>query len=232
MTALLRADRLCAWYERAQVLFDLDLRIEAGEVVALIGDNGAGKSTTLKAIMGLVQRRARQLSFGGRDLTGLEPYQIARLGIGYVPEDRRIFGDLTVQQNLDVGRQPFREHAPRWSPERLFELFAPLAHARDRSGATLSGGEQQMLALARTLMGNPLLLLMDEPSEGMAPRVVETLEQLIVHLKRQGVGVLLSEQNQDFARRVSDRACLLQKGQIAPLDLNEDSNHGPGPERL
>jgi branched-chain amino acid transport system ATP-binding protein len=133
-----------------------------------------------------------------------------------------------VQENLEVGRQPFREHAPRWTLARVFELFPVLEQARDRSGGTLSGGEQQMLTLARTLMGNPILILMDEPSEGMAPLIVEKVVNLIVELKQQGVGVLLSEQDEDFARRVSDRACLLQKGQIARLDLNEDGDHGPG----
>ena len=230
MMALLQVDRLCAWYGRAQVLFDVGLQVKAGEVVALIGDNGAGKSTTLKAIMGLVRRRAQQLRLGEHDLAGLEPFQIARLGVGYVPEDRRIFGDLTVLENLEVGRQSFREHAPRWTLQRLFELFPVLEQARHRSGGMLSGGEQQMLTLARTLMGNPNLILMDEPSEGMAPVIVETLLNLIAELKQQGIGILLSEQNEDLARQVGDRAYLLQKGQIAPLDSNEDSDHGSGPD--
>ncbi|HEU5178420.1 MAG TPA: ATP-binding cassette domain-containing protein, partial [Burkholderiales bacterium] len=161
---MLEVRGLRAGYGRAQVLFDVDLEVRAGEVVALLGRNGAGKSTTLKAIMGLVPATAGEVKFEGRELRALEPYEIARLGLGYVPEDRRIFTDLTVAENLEVGRQPPRAGAPDWSEHRLFELFPALAPLRERRGARMSGGEQQMLCIARTLAGNPRAVLLDEPS--------------------------------------------------------------------
>jgi branched-chain amino acid transport system ATP-binding protein len=206
---------LSAGYARARVLFDVDLDANRGEVVALLGRNGAGKSTTLKAIMGLVPPFSGSVVFNGERISQLQPYQIARLGLGYVPEDRRIFTDLTVAENLEVGRQPPRSAAPAWTEEKLFALFPALAGLRNRRGARMSGGEQQMLCIARTLAGNPTTILLDEPSEGLAPVVVEQVARAIVELKRAGVTVLLAEQSQHFAGRVADRAYVLEKGVIS-----------------
>jgi len=213
--ANLEVRRLNAGYGRAQVLFGVELEARAGEVVALLGRNGAGKSTTLKAIMGLVPPVSGEILFGGRNVTRLEPYEIARLGLGYVPEDRRIFTDLTVRENLEVGRRPARAGVPAWSEERLFALFPALGALRARRGARMSGGEQQMLCIARTLAGNPSAILLDEPSEGLAPVVVEQVAKAIVELKRAGLAVLLAEQSRHFAGRVADRAYLLEKGVIS-----------------
>jgi branched-chain amino acid transport system ATP-binding protein len=206
---------LSAWYGAAQILYDLDLEVGRGEVVALMGRNGAGKSTTLKTIMGLIARRRGAVRFDGRDISALEPYRIARLGLGFTPEDRRIFSDLTVMENLDVGRQPPRAAgAAAWTPERLFALFPNLAERRDHLGSQMSGGEQQMLTVARTLMGNPRAVLLDEPSEGVAPLIVEQMATTILELKQQGLSILLSEQNIHFAALVSDRVYVLEKGHI------------------
>jgi branched-chain amino acid transport system ATP-binding protein len=193
--------------------------IGRGEVVALMGRNGAGKSTTMKAVMGLIGRRSGMVCVNGRDVSALKPFEIARLGVGFVPEDRRIFSDLTVDENLDTGRQPPRffaegTEAPVWTPEALFKLFPNLAELRHRPGGRMSGGEQQMLTIARTLMGNPLVVLLDEPSEGIAPVIVEEIADTIVALKKRGLSILLSEQNVGFAQIVSDRAYMLEKGQI------------------
>ena len=214
--ATLEARGLNAGYGRARVLFDLDLEAREGEVVALLGRNGAGKSTTLKAIMGLVVPQSGKVMLGGETISHLQPYQIARLGLGYVPEDRRIFTDLTVTENLEVGRQPPRSGAPEWTEDRLFALFPALAALRQRRGARMSGGEQQMLCIARTLAGNPKAILLDEPSEGLAPVVVEQVAGAIVELKRAGVTVLLAEQSRHFADRVADRGYILEKGVISP----------------
>ncbi|MFQ6017928.1 MAG: ABC transporter ATP-binding protein [Kiloniellaceae bacterium] len=205
---------LSVFYGRAQVLFGLSLRAAEGEVVALLGRNGAGKSTTLKAIMNLIPASAGEITYAGRAIGGLPANEIARLGIGYVPEDRRIFTELTVQENLEVGCQPARAGIPAWAPERLFALFPNLAELRHRRGGEISGGEQQMLALARTLMGNPRLLLLDEPSEGLAPIIVEQMARGIAGLKAEGLTVLLCEQNPRFALGVADRAAVIEKGRI------------------
>jgi len=216
---MLTVANLNAWYGAAQILYDLSLEVGRGEVVALMGRNGAGKSTTMKAIMGLIAYRSGSIRFLGRDIGRLEAYEIARLGVGFTPEDRRIFSDLTVMENLDVGRQPPRTFpdgapAPVWTPERLFHLFPNLKEAQHRLGGRMSGGEQQMLTVARTLMGNPLLVLLDEPSEGVAPIIVEQMAHTIVALKQEGLAVLLSEQNIHFAELVADRVYVLEKGQI------------------
>jgi len=216
---MLTVEGLSAWYGAARILYDLNLEVGRGEVVALMGRNGAGKSTTMKAIMGLVDRRQGAVRFNGEDIAGRKPFEIARRGLGFTPEDRRIFVDLTVMENLDVGRQPPRRFAdgsaaPAWTPDQLFTLFPNLAELQDRPGGRMSGGEQQMLTVARTLMGNPLLVLLDEPSEGVAPLIVEQMANTILALKKQGLSILLSEQNIYFARLVADRVYVLEKGQI------------------
>lgn len=216
---LLEAKGLAAWYGAAQILFDLDINVQRGEVVALMGRNGAGKSTTLKALMGMLDKRRGAISFLGNDISRTPPYYAARMGLAFVPEDRRVFTDLTVMENLAVGRQPMRSWddgtaAPEWTPERLFKLFPNLGEMPLRPGGRMSGGEQQMLTVARALMGNPYLVLLDEPSEGVAPVIVEQMANMIIELKQQGVSILLSEQNMHFAELVSDRAYVLEKGQI------------------
>jgi branched-chain amino acid transport system ATP-binding protein len=216
---MLSVERLNAWYGAAQVLYDVNLEVGRGEVVALMGRNGAGKSTTMKSIMGLIAKRNGEVRFNGEDISRLKPHEIARRGLGFTPEDRRIFVDLTVAENLDVGRQPPRRFkdakpAPVWTPEKLYKLFPNLAEMPDRLGSRMSGGEQQMLTVARTLMGNPFVVLLDEPSEGVAPVIVEQMANTIVELKKEGLSILLSEQNVHFARMVSDRVYLLEKGQI------------------
>jgi branched-chain amino acid transport system ATP-binding protein len=211
---MLEVQSLEAWYGQAQVLFRVSLGVGAGECVALVGRNGAGKSTTMKAIMGLMTRRRGRVVFRGADIALLPPYRIGRLGLGWVPEDRRIFTDLTVRENLAVARQPEREGQAAWTPERLYALFPNLGTMPDRPGGRMSGGEQQMLTVARTLMGNPYLVLLDEPSEGVAPIIVEEMARMIAALKTAGVAILLSEQNLHFARLVSDRAVVLEKGEV------------------
>jgi branched-chain amino acid transport system ATP-binding protein len=203
-----------AWYGQAQVLFRVSLAVGAGECVALVGRNGAGKSTTMKAIMGLMARRRGSVSFRGRDITALPASRIGRLGLGWVPEARRIFTPLSVRETLAVGRQPTRDGAPTWSEDKVYALFPNLKAMPDRPGGRMSGGEQQMLTVARTLMGNPYLVLLDEPSEGVAPLIVEEMARMIVALKKEGVSVLLSEQNLHFARLVADRAVVLEKGEV------------------
>ena len=212
--ALLEVKGLRAWYGRAQILFDVDLRVARGEVVALMGRNGAGKSTTIKAIMGLLARVEGHVAFAGQSVRDLDPFQIARLGLGFVPEDRRIFSELTVMENLEVGRQQPRHGSPSWSPEKLFRVFPNLGTMPGRPGGRMSGGEQQMLTVARTLMGNPHLVLLDEPSEGIAPKIVEEMANLVLELKKEGLSVLLSEQNLHFAQLVCDRAYVIEKGQV------------------
>ena len=216
---LLKVHGLEAYYGAAQILFSVDLELAAGEVVALMGRNGAGKTTTIEAIMGLVSRRSGSVLFRDHELLRLRPHEIARLGLGFVPEDRRIFSDLTVLENLEVGRRSPRDIASNaidrnWTPDRLFQLFPNLAEARNRAAGRMSGGEQQMLTVARTLMGNPLAVLLDEPSEGIAPIIVEQMIGMILELKRSGVAILISEQNIDFAAAVADRAYVIEHGQI------------------
>src|SRR6266540_625365 len=217
--AMLEVDALKAWYGAAQILFELSFHVDRGEVVALMGRNGAGKSTTLKALMALIPQRSGTVHFLGEDISHLKAFEIARRGLGFVPEDRRIFSDLTVVENLDIGRQGARYHpdghpAPSWTPEKLFTIFPNLREMTHRRGAHMSGGEQQMLTVARTLMGNPLLVLLDEPSEGVAPVIVEQMANTIVELKARGLSLLLSEQNLHFAGLVADRVYMLEKGHI------------------
>jgi branched-chain amino acid transport system ATP-binding protein len=205
---------LNAHYGPAHILFDVGFEVGEGEVVAFLGRNGAGKSTTFRSLVGLVPRREGRILFRGTDIAAKPTHEIARAGLGYVPEDRRIFTDLTVEENLAVGLQPPRPGAPTWTPERLYALFPNLAEMRRRPGGRMSGGEQQMLTIARTLMGNPSLVLLDEPSEGLAPKIVEQMADAILAMKREGLSVLLSEQNLHFARLISDRAYIIESGRI------------------
>jgi branched-chain amino acid transport system ATP-binding protein len=210
----LEVSGLNAWYGPAHILFDLGLEVGDGEVVALLGRNGAGKSTTFKALIGLLERRSGRIVYEGREITGAPTHEIVRAGLGYVPEDRRIFTELTVEENLEVGRQASRPGAPSWTPEKLYSLFPNLAAMRNRPGGRMSGGEQQMLTIARTLMGNPGLVLLDEPSEGLAPKIVEDMATAILAMKREGLSLVISEQNLHFARLISDRAVIIERGRV------------------
>jgi len=213
--ALLELSHVETYYEDSHILFDLSLTVEAGEVVCLLGRNGAGKTTTVRSIVGLTPPRSGRITLRGRDVAGLAPFRIARLGIGFVPEDRRVFPNLTVHENLEVARQTWGSGATGgWTEERVFELFPILRERRRQAGGTLSGGEQQMLTIARTLMGNPQVLLLDEPSEGLAPLVVETLRQQLGRLKASGLTLVLAEQNVRFVSELGDRVYILEKGMV------------------
>ena len=207
---MLELEGVEAGYGLSQVLHGVSLRAEAGEVVSLLGRNGAGKSTTLKSIVGLVAVTGGRIRFDGREISGRPTHEISRLGVGYVPEERRIFSDLTVAENLLVGRKG----AGAWSAERVYDVFPKLSELAGRRAGSLSGGEQQMLTVARTLMGNPRVVLLDEPSEGLAPVIVRALGEQIAALKREGLTILLSEQNLKFAARLADRAYIIEKGLI------------------
>jgi branched-chain amino acid transport system ATP-binding protein len=211
---MLKVEDLHSYYGRAHILQGVSFRIAAGEVLVLLGRNGVGKSTTMKSLIGLVRPARGSIVFADANIAGWEPHRIARAGLGYVPEERRIFSDLTVLENLEVGRQPARGDRPAWTQDRLFALFPNLAAMRDRAGGRMSGGEQQMLTIARTLMGNPSLILLDEPSEGLSPLIVEQMAHAILALKQEGVTVLLAEQNLHFAARVADTAAVIEKGRI------------------
>ena len=210
----LSVEALNSYYGPAHILFDVALDVGAGEVVALLGRNGAGKSTTFRSIVGLVAQRSGRILFEGRDVSDQPTHAIASRGLGYVPEERRIFTDLTVDENLEVGCQPARPNAPHWTREKLFSLFPNLAEMRGRTGGRMSGGEQQMLTIARTLMGNPSLVLLDEPSEGLAPRIVEQMVEAILIMKREGLSIMVSEQNLHFTRLICDRAYIIERGRI------------------
>jgi branched-chain amino acid transport system ATP-binding protein len=224
---VLSAHGIGARYGRALVLDRVSLEIGAGESWALLGRNGAGKSTLLKTLIGLVRPSAGTIRFAGQEVAGEPPYRIARLGMGYVPEERRVFSALTVEENLEVGRRPPVPGLPPWRPERLYALFPPLSDLRDRPTGRMSGGEQQMLAIARTLMGNPTLLLLDEPSEGLAPRVLDALAASLATLRNQGLTLVLAEQNLRFAARLAEQAIVMERGKLAwqgPLSvLREDA---------
>jgi branched-chain amino acid transport system ATP-binding protein len=214
MTMKLHVEGLNSWYGRAHILFDMHLDVSAGEVVALLGRNGAGKTTTFTSIMGMLPGVTGEIVFEGTPIRGMMPHEVARLGLGYVPEDRRIFTDLTVEENLEVGRRPPRPGIEPWTAQRLYELFPNLAELSRRRGGHISGGEQQMLTIARTLMGNPSLVLLDEPSEGLAPKIVEQMAEAIITMKQHGLTTVISEQNLHFARLISDRAYIVEKGRI------------------
>lgn len=215
-----------SFYGKAHILSDLSFSIGKGEVVSLLGRNGAGKTTTMKSIMQLVRPKSGEVHFNGKNISNKAPHQVAKYGLGYVPEERRIFTDLTILENLEVGRQPAREGYPQWTQEILFELFPNLRERRHNRGKHLSGGEQQMLTIARTLMGNPMCLLLDEPSEGIAPVIVEQMVETILKIKAEGLTVVLSEQNLHFARLVADRAIIIESGEKrfdgTFSDLDED----------
>lgn len=211
---MLAVEGLHSFYGRAHILQGVSFAVAAGQVLVLLGRNGAGKSTTMKSLIGLVRPARGRIRFGGAEIAGWEPHRIARAGLGYVPEERRIFTELSVLENLEVGRQPARDGRPAWTVEALFALFPNLAELRHRAGGRMSGGEQQMLTIARTLMGNPRLLLLDEPSEGLAPVIVEQMAHAILALKAQGVTVLLAEQNLHFAARVADAAAVIETGRV------------------
>jgi branched-chain amino acid transport system ATP-binding protein len=213
--AILSVEKLNSFYGRAHILQNVSFTVSPGEVLVLLGRNGAGKSTTMKSLIGLVRPASGRIVLAGQQIAGREPYRIARLGLGYVPEERRVFADLTVAENLDVGRQMPRAGIAPWTEARLFALFPNLGPLRDRIAARMSGGEQQMLSIARTLMGNPRLILLDEPSEGLAPLIVEQMAAAILALKAEGVTVLVAEQNLHFATRVADRAVVIERGRIA-----------------
>jgi branched-chain amino acid transport system ATP-binding protein len=209
---LLRARDVYTAYGLSQVLFGVSLEVARGECVSLLGRNGVGKTTTMRSIMGLTPPARGRVEWKGRDITGRPPHEIAKAGLGFVPEDRRIFADLTVWENLDVATRARGNGG--FTLERVYELFPKLAELRDRQGGYLSGGEQQMLTIARTLMGNPELLLLDEPSEGLAPLVVDHLGEQIARLKREGLTILLAEQNVDFSLSLADRVYVLEKGVV------------------
>ena len=210
--AVLTVEELHTAYGLSRVLFGVSLHIGAGECICLLGRNGVGKTTTMRSIMGLTPAASGRIVWKGRNITRQAPFRVAELGLGFVPEDRRIFADLTVWENLDVATR--RRGADGFTVERVFELFPKLRELRDRQGGFLSGGEQQMLTIARTLMGNPELLLLDEPSEGLAPLVVEHLRQQIARLKAGGQTILLAEQNVEFSLSLADRVYVLEKGHI------------------
>jgi branched-chain amino acid transport system ATP-binding protein len=213
--ALLELSHVETYYDDSHILFDLSLRVDAGEVVCLLGRNGAGKTTTVRSIVGLTPPRAGRITLRGQDLVGLPPFRIARQGIGFVPEDRRVFFNLTVQENLEVARKTWGNgSASAWTAERVYDLFPILRERRRQAGGTLSGGEQQMLTIARTLMGNPEILLLDEPSEGLAPLVVDDLRRQLARLKASGLTIVLAEQNVRFVSELGDRVYILEKGMV------------------
>ncbi len=211
---ILEVNDIFTAYGLSQILFGVSLKVQEGEIISLLGRNGVGKTTTLRSIMGLTPPKSGSIKWRGEEIAGKPSYQISRLGIGFVPEDRRIFSDLTVWENLDVAIQPGRKKENVWTLERVFDLFPALKPIQSRKGGYLSGGEQQMLTIARTLMSNPDLLLLDEPSEGLAPLVVQQLGEQIAKLRREGMTILLCEQNQRFSLDLSDRLYILEKGTI------------------
>jgi branched-chain amino acid transport system ATP-binding protein len=213
MSALLELEDIQAAYGLSRVLFGISLEVNAGECVCLLGRNGVGKTTTMRSVMGLTPPSAGHVCFESRDITGWPPHRVARAGIGFVPEDRRIFAELSVWENLDVARRAAARPGP-WTVEAVTELFPVLGDLRDRQGGFLSGGEQQMLTIARTLMGNPELLLLDEPSEGLAPLVIEALLAKVGELKAQGLTILLAEQGIEFSLALADRVYVLEKGAV------------------
>jgi len=224
----LELNKINTFYGLSHILFDVSLNVEKGEVVVLLGRNGAGKTTTMISIMGINTPKSGSVNYRGEDITGLASYKVARLGVGFVPEDRRIFPDLTVHANLDIGRRASKDRPTKWTLDRIYQMFPLLEKFAQRRGGTLSGGEQQMLTIARTLMGDPDFLLLDEPSEGLAPIIVKSLSDFINVIKKEGMTVLLSEQNSKFALKHADRAYIVDngaikyQGSISELEQNEE----------
>jgi branched-chain amino acid transport system ATP-binding protein len=214
MSAVIEVADLDVYYGTSQILFGVSLSVRQGETMALLGRNGAGKSTTMKAIMGLAPPRRGRVSLRGAVISGLPPHRIARAGLGFVPEDRQIFPEHTVEDNLVIGRKRGPEGQDEWSIRRIYEVFPLLEPLRNRIAGRLSGGEQQMLAIARTLMGNPALLLLDEPSEGLAPIIVQRIGELLRQLRKLGSTVLIAEQNMHFCLGLASHATVIDKGQI------------------
>jgi len=212
--ALLEVHGLETAYGASQVLFGVSLEVARGEVVALLGRNGAGKTTTLSSIMGLVRPRAGTIRFDGAEIQGREPFEACRAGLGFVPENCRLFGGLTVAENFEAARRPARDGATRWDLDEVLQLFPDVAQFLDRRASALSGGQQRMVAIARTLLGNPSLLLLDEPSEGLAPLVVDAILERLKRLKANGTTVLISEQNLRFATELADRVSIIERGEI------------------
>lgn len=224
---MLEVEGIHTYYGLSHILYDVSLKVDRGQVVCLLGRNGAGKTTTLKSIMGLTPPKRGRIRYKGEEITGMAPYLLSRKGIGYVPDDRRIFADLTVEENLEIAESG-RRRENRWTRERVYDLFPNLKKIASRKGGLLSGGEQKMLAVGRALMTNPEVLLLDEPTEGLAPVMVEILEQRIGRLKEEGVTVLLAEQNMNFALGLSSYGYVLENGRIChegtiqDLSANED----------
>jgi len=212
--ALLEVSHIETYYGDSHILFDVSLEVAEGEVVCLLGRNGAGKTTTVKSIIGLTPPRAGRITLRGHDVAGLPPFRVARMGIGFVPEDRRVFPNLSVRENLEVARKTWGDGVGRWTEARVFELFPHLRELRQRQAGHLSGGEQQMLTIARTLMGSPEVLLLDEPSEGLAPLIVEMLREQLLTLKATGLTIVLAEQNVRFVSDLGDRVYILEKGMV------------------
>lgn len=206
-----------SYYGKSHILHGVSLELKQGELVCLLGRNGVGKSTTLKSIMGIVRPTQGSIRFDGKELVGSQPYQIARLGMGYVPEDRRIFKSLTVHENLLMGTQKAKNSGSAervWTIDKVYEIFPNLRERRSNKGSHLSGGEQQMLTVARTLMGNPKLILVDEPTEGLAPLIVKDVLEMLAAVRKSGVTVLMVEQNFKAAIKVADRFYIMAKGQM------------------
>jgi len=210
---MLEVEKIHTYYGLSHILFGVSLKVEAGQVVCLLGRNGAGKTTTLKSILGLAAPKQGRIRFKQEDVTGKEPYILVRKGIGYVPDDRRIFADLSVGENLEIAERKAREREV-WNKERVYALFPPLRRLDSRKGGLLSGGEQKMLAIGRALMGNPDFLLLDEPTEGIAPVMVRAFGQTILHLKDLGLTVLIAEQNVKFTLKLSDVGYIIDNGRI------------------
>jgi len=223
---ILEVEEIHTYYGQSHILFGVSLSIEEGERICLLGRNGAGKTTTLKSIMGLTPPRSGKILFRGEDIARKPTHLISRRGIGFVPEDRRIFPNITVRANLDVAIKPSISGGTQWTLDRVYELFPILKERATQRGGLLSGGEQQMLTIARSLMGNPQLLLIDEPMEGLSPLIVQMLGQQIVQLQREGITTLIVEMYSDFTLDISNRAYIIEKGQIryqgAAADLKED----------
>lgn len=211
---ILTLQEIDTYYGQSHVLQGVSLEVEEGEVVGLLGRNGVGKTTTLKSVMGLVPPRRGSITFKGEEIAQLRPHEIARKGIAYVPDDRRIFGELTAYENMELARRMTGFRPGRWDYDKIFELFPVLRDYRDRKGSHLSGGEQKMLAIARGLITNPELMLLDEPSEGLAPLIVKNLQEVIRTIREEGVTILLADQNFNFCKEVANRGYIIEKGRI------------------